>query len=413
MLYKFHMKQSFAPPFWLLILIVGLPILSETVYTPALPDIARSLSVPESWVEYTLTIYLVGFALGAFLWGILSDKHGRKPCILIGFAIYILGSIGCYFSSSIEMLLLARLGQAIGGSVGSVLGQAITRDSFQGAALSKVYATVGSALGVFPALGPILGGAIDQAYGWPAIFLLLIVWGSFIWTSVSWVLPETHPKHLRQPTTSILSTGLRLLKDPRALGCCFLVGGTQGIVFSYYAEGPFYLINLLGLTPSTYGGTFFGISGALVLSGLVSKKFHDRYSPLAILKGGLVIMLIGQSLFCTMVLASLGFEISNYILLSGVVGCMMINAWGSIMVTSNALSLSLVNYRDVTGTASSLFGCGYYLIISLFTYGMALLHNGTLFPMPFYFLSIVLGMGGVYFGMLQPSGSLKNMSQSA
>ena len=90
------MIHPLLPAIWLIVLIVGLPQLSETVYTPSLPDIAHALRVSESAVEYTLTIYLFGFAIGMLFWGKLSDAVGRKPCVLAGLFIFILGCIGCY-----------------------------------------------------------------------------------------------------------------------------------------------------------------------------------------------------------------------------------------------------------------------------------------------------------------------------
>ncbi len=88
------MSPLLVPALWLIVLIVGLPQLSETVYTPSLPDIAHALRTSEAMVEYTLTIYLFGFALGTLFWGRVSDKLGRKPCTIAGLLIFIVGCGG-------------------------------------------------------------------------------------------------------------------------------------------------------------------------------------------------------------------------------------------------------------------------------------------------------------------------------
>ena len=159
------MNPVLLPAIWLIVLIVGLPQLSETVYTPSLPDIAHALQTSDAMVEYTLTIYLFGFAIGTLFWGKISDKLGRKPCVIMGLVIFIMSCIGCYYSSTIEMLMISRLIQAFGASMGSVIGQAICKDAFHGAALGKVYSSTGSALALFPALGPVCGGIIAQHFG--------------------------------------------------------------------------------------------------------------------------------------------------------------------------------------------------------------------------------------------------------
>ena len=138
------------PPIWIIALIAGFPILSETMYTPALPNIARSLNTPSSWVEYTMSIYFAGTAFGVIFWGRLSDRLGRRPILMIGFFIYIIGCLGCFLSTTIVDLFLARIVQSLGGSVGVVLGQAIAHDVFKGQKRGKIFSTIGSVLSLAP-----------------------------------------------------------------------------------------------------------------------------------------------------------------------------------------------------------------------------------------------------------------------
>jgi Bcr/CflA subfamily drug resistance transporter len=256
------MTNVLLPAIWLIVLIVGLPQLSETVYTPSLADIAHALQTSEAFVEYTLTIYLFGFAIGTLLfWGKTSDKFGRKPCIIAGLLIFIAGCFGCYFSGSIKMLMISRLIQAFGGSIGSVLGQAICRDAFHGPALGKVYSATGSALALFPALGPVCGGIIAENFGWENIFIFLIIFAVILTALVASKLPETHPQASRK-SISILNLAGRLARDKKVLGFGLIVAGCNGILFSYFAEGSFYLINGLGISSSGYGFSFVLVAAA-------------------------------------------------------------------------------------------------------------------------------------------------------
>ncbi|WP_133127192.1 multidrug effflux MFS transporter [Legionella nagasakiensis] len=385
------MSQLILPSVWLILLIVGLPQLSETIYTPALPAIAHALQVSEPSVEYTLTIYLFGFAIGTLFWGKLSDHYGRKPCIIAGLLVFILGCIGCYETHSIEWLLASRLIQAFGGSIGSVLGQAVCRDAFHGSALGKVYATVGSALAVFPAIGPVIGGVIAEHFGWPVIFLFLILVGVLLCGLVAWRLPETHLTNHRQPV-SLGNVVLNLLKNKKVIGFGIIVAGCNGINFSYFAEGSFFLIKLLGISPSQYGLSFIAIAASTIAGGMMAKRLHDRYEARRIISYGLAIMLLGSALFTLFIIASQVIHVPVAWLVAVTIGAQMIMMFGSCMAVSNALALALVDYKWCIGTASSLFGFFYYCIISLLTFGMALLHNGTLLPMPLYFLGISVFM---------------------
>ena len=389
------MTHVIAPSVWLIFLVLSLPQLSETMYSPSLPTIARDLNVSPSTAENTLTIYLIGFALGILFWGILSDRYGRKLSLLASFSICILGCLSCYFSTSITRLMISLFIQSFGGAGGTVLGQALCRDAFNENMLGKVYSTVASAQAIFLANGPVASSMIMERWGWPAIFLFLIVYAlGLSGASAAW-LSETHPPENRG-RISVLEVARRLLTDSRAVGYLLIVGMCLGIYFSYFAEGPFYLIKLLGLSTKGYGYSFTAMSVATLLGGIVSKKLHDHYGSLHIMKLGLMVIAVASSLFVAVTLLhSFVMPLSASVL----IGCTLLSQMGimggNCIVINNALALALVDYKWCVGTASSLFGFFYYCVVAGCAFGMATLHNGTLLPMPLYFLSLALLMQGI------------------
>ena len=391
-------KSISEPSLWLLVCIAVLPQISETIYTPSLPDIAKALRTSDAMVEYTLTIFLAGFSLGVLFWGNLSDRWGRKPCVLMGLGIYVLGCIGCFFATSITALMIARLVQAIGGSTGSVMGQSMARDAFQGPARGKVFATVGAAIALSPAIGPVIGGYLDQTYGWASNFLLLIMMGLVVFALSLWRLPETLPAH-QKTKNSLWITACLLAKDSRVLRLGFLVGACIGMAFTYYGEGSFYLMDLLGLTPSIYGNTFICIALAGVLGGLLSRKLLTRLNSLRVLGYGIKIVLAGGILFPLLIFTLTSIQAPNHMLIAATLGSMMVIVLGNGLIVSNTLALALEDYQSITGTASAIFGCFNYALVSVFTFGMGFLHNGTLFPLPLYLCGITVLMWVVFKGL--------------
>ncbi len=360
---------------------MGFPQISETIYTPSLPDIANSLQASSNMIQLTLSIYFLGFAFGVFCWGRLSDSIGRRPALLWGILVYGVGSLGCYLSDSAEWLLVSRFIQAFGASTGSVVTQTILRESIEGAKRHAVFAQISAALAFTPAIGPLIGGWIDQSLGFRAVFFTLVVMSVaiFMYTFVS--LPETRVS--KPSNINTLSVAKRLVYDSKIWAFGFLIGTTNGIIFSYYAEAPFIFIEFFHMSPGMFG--FFGIFVAMssIFGAMFSKKLLTRFPAEKIILIGTTVTAVGAVLFTG--LAFYGMS-PSVIFLGLMVVCIFILLLGIGMAIPNCLSLALINYSDVLGTAGAIFGLGYYVIVSLITSGMSYLHNDSLVTMPMYFL---------------------------
>ncbi len=380
-------RKISTPSILLFIILVGFPQISETIYTPSLPDIARQLGASNNAIQLTLSIYFLGFAFGVFCWGRLSDSIGRRPAMLWGILVYGIGSLGCYLSSSVEWLLASRFIQAFGASTGSVVTQTILRESIDGAKRHAVFAQISAALAFTPALGPLIGGWVDQSFGFRAVFLTLVLMSAAIWAYTWTSLPETRVTAASKINT--LSVAKRLLFDRRVWGFGFLIGATNGILFSYYAEAPFIFIEFFQMSPGRFG--FFGIFVALssILGAMLSRKLLTKLQAEQIIVIGTLITMVG-ALGLT-ALAAIGIKVTLVDLML-MVACIFILLLGIGMAIPNCLSLALTSYTDVLGTAGAIFGLGYYVVVSLITTGMSVLHNGSLMIMPLYFLGLSIVM---------------------
>ncbi|OMD38133.1 multidrug effflux MFS transporter [Paenibacillus odorifer] len=382
------MKKYAAPSLLLMIVLVAFPQISETIYTPSLPDIAVALGVANSSVQLTLSIYFIGFALGVLCWGWLSDFIGRRPAMLGGLIVYGIGSLMCFYSESINLLLISRFIQAFGAATGSIITQTILRESVSGNKRHAMFAQISAVIAFTPAVGPLIGGFVDQAFGFRAVFFTLVMMSVLLFMYAFWKLPETTDVSTRKKV-AILPIVKKMLSLPRVLVFGLLIGGINGVLFSYYAEAPFIFIEHFNISPGVYG--FLGIVVALasIVGAMMSKRLLSLYAAEKIIHIGCLVMAAG-SLLLTFV-SSLG-ALPDIILIVCILITLFVMLMGAGIALPNCLSLALVQFQDVVGTAGAIFSLGYYLLVSLATWGMSALHNGSLLTMPIYFLGISGGM---------------------
>ncbi|KAB0442330.1 Bcr/CflA family drug resistance efflux transporter [Lysinibacillus fusiformis] len=381
------LKKQAVPSLLLMIVLVAFPQISETIYTPSLPDIADALGVSNSSVQLTLSIYFIGFALGVFCWGWISDIIGRRPAMLGGLVFYGIGSALCFYADTISILISSRFIQAFGAATGSIITQTILRESVSGNRRHGMFAQISAVIAFTPAVGPLIGGWVDQALGFRAVFFVLVVMsiGLFIYAYAR--LPETTQPAARQ-RIAIWPVVKRIFASPTVLVYGLLIGGINGVLFSYYAEAPFIFIGHFQMTPGLYG--FLGIIVALasILGAMISKRLITTHPPQQIIYIGCSVMLIGA--FLLMIVCTLPLPIS--MLAMSIMVTVFILLLGSGIALPNCLSLALVDFQDVIGTAGAIFSLGYYLLVSVITSGMSLLHNESLLTMPLYFLVLTIMM---------------------
>ncbi|UPW84984.1 multidrug effflux MFS transporter [Lysinibacillus sp. Ag94] len=385
------MKKHVAPSLLLMIVLVAFPQISETIYSPSLPDLSDALNASNRSVQLTLSIYFIGFAFGVFYWGWISDFIGRRPAMLGGLIFYSIGSFMCFYAETITFLLVSRSIQAFGAATGSIITQTILRESVSGSKRHAMFAQISAVIAFTPAVGPLIGGWVDQAFGFRAVFFVLVAMSILLFIYTYFRLPETTDTSMRKKI-AIFPVVKRIISSPRVLAFGLLIGGINGVLFSYYAEAPFIFIDHFNLSPGLYG--FLGIIVALasIIGAMISKRLVSSYQPEKVIHLGCSVMTVGALLL--LIVSS--FPLPNIVLLVGILVTIFITLLGSGIALPNCLSLALVNFQDVIGTAGAIFSLGYYLLVSLITSGMSFLHNGSLTIMPLYFftLSMILFLFG-------------------
>jgi len=159
------------------------------ILVPALPGLVARLASDTGTAQLTLSLYLLSLAAAQLLLGPLSDRFGRRPVVLAGLTLDVVASLGAIAASSIRALIMARVIQAVGASTGIVIGRAIIRDLYERERAAAMIGLVTTAM----VISPLIGGILDTAFGWEAIFLFIAAFSGAVLLWAAAVLPETRP----------------------------------------------------------------------------------------------------------------------------------------------------------------------------------------------------------------------------
>lgn len=369
-----------AAPLPLLILLLAFPQLSETIYAPALPDIAAAYGVGNAQAQLTMSVYFLAFAVGVVCWGRLADLWGRRPALQAALCCYAAGAGLALVSGHFATLLLARLLLAFGASAGSVVVQTMLRDAYQGPALAAAFATVGSVLAFSPALGPALGAMLVEQAGHLGVFAGLCLLAAGLLASTRKV-GETRPATLAPPA-ALGRVAWRMLGDAHVRASVWLVAGFNLILFGYYTLAPFTL-QQLGMPP-----WLFGASGLLVAAGGVAGAALNRRLQARLGGPRLIRLAIALSVAAALLQLLAGVWLSGWSSATGMLAaqCLLALAFGGAI--PNVLSAALHRYREEQGTAGALFGLQYYLLIAGGLGLMSALYQ----PQPAYQATVMLAL---------------------
>jgi DHA1 family bicyclomycin/chloramphenicol resistance-like MFS transporter len=358
--------------------------LAIDMYLPALPTISRDLGASAAAVQLSLAAYFIGIALGQAFYGPLSDRVGRKPALYSGLIIFALASIGCALAPSIEVLVVCRFLQALGGCAPLVIPRAVVRDQFDERGSVRMLSTLILVMGAAPILAPLLGGQLLTAFGWRSVFWLLTAY-AVVWLLLAIVfLPESLPpaQRRRESFSVVLAVYAALLRDRLYLR--YVVVGS--LVFSgllaYIASSPFVFIELFRVPPERFG-LFFGMNAVgLIAASQVNGWLAARMDPRRILR--LVLPVSAGSGVLLLVDAATGFGGFPGIL---VPLFLYIATHGFVM--PNTIALAMGPHGRVAGSASALLGTIQFVLGAAAGAAVGLLGNGTAVPLA----AVVAGCG--------------------
>lgn len=248
---------------------------SMDTYLPALPELQEEMGISPSVSQLTLTMTIVGMAVGQLVGGPLSDMKGRKKPLLLGMSVFTASSFFAIFAKHIGVFLILRFMQGFFGSFGLVIARAIARDVKEGSELLQFYSILMLINGLAPIVAPIIGGQILRFTDWHGVFYALTGLGIILVLSTVFY-KETLPEERR---ISSLGTAFKsfpeLMKDSYFLGQCLIQGFLFVSFFGYLAGSSFLFEDIYGLSASEYSYILGGVGIGLLLTGLLPAKLAN------------------------------------------------------------------------------------------------------------------------------------------
>ena len=271
-------------------------------YLPGFHIIASDLLSTPSYVQQSLTFYLIPYTVMTLFHGAISDSIGRITTIKWGLALFFFASIGCALSTSIEELWFFRALQGIGGGAGNVVARAMVRDLYEGAQAQRVMATIQIIFGIAPAVAPIVGGFLLD-YEWQSIFIFLALYAGIAIFLSSRILPETMPLKDRLPfdLKSISKRYRTIFKDKEFIFLILSISANFSAFFLYVLASPIFLIDLLGFSEKQFAYLFVPTVCGMIIGSFIAKKTAGVISPSKVTRFGYVwmaLITISNVVFC-------------------------------------------------------------------------------------------------------------------
>lgn len=327
----------------ILALLSAFPPLSTDLYLPALPHVMQEMHTSHHLINMSLSLFLVFFALGILIWGPVSEKYGRKPILLIGLGLYVLGSIGCAISMNVVQLILARVVQAFGGGAAEAVVTAMVKDMYTGRKRESVLAIVMTMVVAAPVVAPVIGAWLITFISWNAVFWSLTGVGALAF-SLSLLLDETLQERYSGSFFQSLGRLAVVLKNP---GFSVLLGIFSMVplpLMAFIGASSFIYIQDFGMSEKLYGYYFaFNALGALA-----GPLLYIRLSQ-KILPGNIITGCFGLLIICGIVMHVFGSASPVFFALTMLTSTIAIN-----LMRPPTANLLLSQQEKDTGSAASL-----------------------------------------------------------
>ncbi|MFB9355084.1 multidrug effflux MFS transporter [Sneathiella chinensis] len=392
-----NISQTRRIPLIVLVLFSMAGPMGMNIVLPSLPTLEQVFETDYATAQLTLTLYLAAVSVGQLIYGPVSDRFGRRPVVLFGLTVFLLGGVICLFAPTIEIMIAGRVIQAMGGCAGLVIGRAMVRDLFDADTAAAMIAYLTMGIVVAPTLAPLIGGVLEDWFSWQASFVFVIAAGAvFLVASIGWA-HETLPEEKRHRTnfSGMLRSFMHLLTNPEFNAYAFQVAFNTSAYFAFLGGAPYVLVNLMGGTAGELGLYLVVISVFYIGGNYMTARIAQRLGIFRMVCIGNSISLVGPVVMLVLEL-TVGLDKVAFF------GLMSLIALGNGFTIASGMAGAVGADPERVGAAAGLAGSLQIGMgaLSTFIAGLLLAQYGDtalplifvlLFGLAFGFLCLILG----------------------
>jgi DHA1 family bicyclomycin/chloramphenicol resistance-like MFS transporter len=366
------------------------------LYLSAFPAMTSDLSTSATGVQLSLTAFLVGAGVGQVVFGPWSDRAGRMVPLLTGLGVFIAASAVAVAAGSIEVLVLARLAQGLGGAAGMVIGRAMILDRESGPAAARALNLMMMIGGVAPVVAPLAGSLLADSIGWRGLLSIVGALGVASLVATLAFVRESRPKAVRDAARTDARGSWSGLLRRGYVGHVIAFGFGMAIMMAYISASPFVYQDLIGLGTEQYGFAFAVNAIGIVAATAVSARLTKRYSIRTLTAAGLTISLAAVLVILVLTLTG----VAAVWLMAPLF--FAIAPLGLVFGNATALALSAVP-PAATGAASAFLGLLQFVLAGVVAALVGLGGEGTTLPLALTMLgAAVVALLGLLLGKPRP-----------
>jgi DHA1 family bicyclomycin/chloramphenicol resistance-like MFS transporter len=375
--------------------------LATDLYLPTLPGIAAYFETSVVTVQWTLSIFVAAFGAWQLVAGPVSDRYGRYPVIVAGALVYCGASVLAMVAPTIEVLIGARLLQAVGACSCLVGARGFVRDLYAPTEGARLLAAAATIMSFAPLTGPVLGAYLYVAFGWRSAFALLAAFSLLLATAAAVKLKETNlhrnPHALR--IAPMLRTYAEVVRSPAFRAYTLSASATYAGLFAFISGSSFVLIRVLGVSTTAYGFSFSTMVAGYLVGTLVCRRFVVRH-------GLQRTIYAGASLQAAAGLAMALLAIAGAHAPASIVVPMFFYGIAHGMIQPPAQSGAVAPFPRAAGAAAALMGFTMMLIASFVGFWIGASYNGTVYPLTLTICATSLASAAIAFTLVRHHGDV-------